>query len=501
LREPIKLSLAVFQEPAMTEHVSSPNSAMPPALGGTKLMRLIFRTTLFIAIVLLISIHLRAQLPPAAAAQIDAAATKALADSGAPSASLAVVKDGQIVYVKAYGNARLEPVTPARAEMRYSIGSVSKQFLAGAILLLVQDGKLSLNDRVARYLPTLTRSSDITIRQLLSHTSGYQDYYPLDYVAPFMLVPVTADDILDRWARKALDFEPGTQWQYSNTNYVVAGRIVERVTGMPLFAFLQSRILGPLGMHSAIDLDAQPLTDADPAGYTRFGLGPARPAPHEGRGWLFAAGELAMTARDLALWDQSLLQGKLLKPASLEEMIKTLRLENGAPLNYALGVRVSNASGHPRLQHGGAVSGFVSSNTVWLDQGAAVVVFTNMDGSSVPRLVTDQVAPLLLAEKQDPQAPQQLAQARRVFSDLQQGKIDQAVLTSDAIAFFTPQLLADAAASLNPLGTPSHFEQTGMGLRGGMTERSFQIRFSSGKPLSLTTFSESDGKFAQYLIQ
>jgi CubicO group peptidase (beta-lactamase class C family) len=153
------------------------------------------------------------QLPPAATAKIDAAAEKALADSGDPSVSIAVLKDGRIAYVQAYGKARLNPVAAARPEMRYSIGSVSKQFMAGAILMLVEEGKLSLDDYVGRYLPNLTRANEVTIRQLLSHTSGYQDYYPLDYVAPFMQKPVTADEILKIWAGKPLDFDPGTRWQ------------------------------------------------------------------------------------------------------------------------------------------------------------------------------------------------------------------------------------------------------------------------------------------------
>ena len=239
-----------------------------------------------------------AQLPPEATAKIDAAAEKALADTGAPSVSVAVVKDGRIAYVNAYGKARLDPATPARPEMRYSIGSVSKQFMAAAILMLAEEGKLSLDDHVSRFLPNLTRANQITIRELLTHTSGYQDYYPLDYVAPFMQKPVTADEILKQWAAKPLDFDPGTRWQYSNTNYVVAGRILEKVTGKPFCQFLQARIFGPLSMTSVIDLDEKPLGDSDAAGYTRFGLGPARPATSEGRGWLFAAGELAMTAQD-----------------------------------------------------------------------------------------------------------------------------------------------------------------------------------------------------------
>ena len=461
-------------------------------------MSLNFRVIFIAAVVS--ACHLQAQLPPATTAKIDAIAAQVLADAGAPSASIAVVKDGKIAYVQAYGKARLEPATPARPEMRYSIGSVSKQFMGGAILLLVQDGKLSLDDRVGRYLPDLTRANEITIRQLLTHTSGYQDYYPLDYVAPFMQKPVTAEGILSIWAKKPLDFDPGTRWQYSNTNFVAAGRIVEKVSGMPLMAFLEARILGPLGMSSAIDLAEKSMAATDAAGYTRFALGPPRPAPPEGRGWLFAAGELAMTAHDLALWDISLIEHTVLKPASMDMLINPARLKNGSPTGYGLGIGIRDANGHPRLSHGGAVSGFVSENTVWPDARAAVVVFSNMDGSNAPDAITNQIAPLLLGEVQDPDAARELEQARGIFSDLQQGKIDRSLLTSDADAYFTPQVLSDAEASLKRLGTPQNFRQLSVELRGGMTYRHFEIRLKE-KALHLSTFTTPDGKLAQYLIQ
>jgi CubicO group peptidase (beta-lactamase class C family) len=316
-----------------------------------------------------------------------------------------------------------------------------------------------------------------------------------------MRQPVTSNGILERWAKKPLDFDPGTRWQYSNTNYVVAGRIVEIASGMPAFSFLQNRILRPLGMESAVDLDARPLSGSDAAGYTRFAFGPVRPVPPEAKGWLFAAGELAMTAHDLALWDLSLLDGKLLAPSSLNQMITPARLKNGTATNYGLGQGISDSADHPMLEHGGAVSGFVSDNVVWLDQGAAVAVFTNLDGSSAAHSIASQIGPLLLSEKQDPQAIQQLEQARRVFADLQDGKIDGSVLTSDADAYFTPQLVVDAAVSLKPLGTPQSFEQTAFGLRGGMTYRQFRVQFASGKSVAVSTFSVDDGKFAQYLIR
>ena len=444
---------------------------------------------------------LQAQLPPETTQKIDAIAAHVLADTAAPSVSLAVVKDGKVAYVNAYGNARLNPATPARPEMHYSIGSVSKQFLAAAILLLAEDGKLSLDDPVGRYLPDLTRANEITIRELLSHTSGYQDYYALDYVAPYMLQPVNAREILDRWARKPLDFDPGTRWQYSNTNFVAAGSIIEHVTGMPLMTFLATRIFKPLGVTDALDLAQHPLSASDAAGYTRFASAPVRAVAPEGPGWLFAAGELGLTARDLALWDISLIDHTLLKPASLDAMTTPVRLKDGAPTDYGLGIGVSNADNHPKLSHGGAVSGFVSENTVWPDARAAVVVFANLDGSAAPGKITNQIAPLLVTQQLDPNAAKNLELARRIFSDLQQGKIDRSLLTSDADAFFTPQVLADAETSLKPLGSPQSFRQTSVELRGGMTYRHFEITCNGKPSMHLSTFTTPEGKLDQYLIQ
>src|SRR5438045_1019622 len=185
--------------------------------------------------------------------KIDKVATDTLARTGVPSASIAIVRDGQIAYVKAYGDARLEPKMPATPQMRYSIGSISKQFTAAAILILQEQGKLSLDDKVGKYVPDLTRGNEVTIRQLLSHTSGYSDYWPQDYVMPGMLKPTNAQQIMDAWAKKPLDFDPGTKWQYSNTNYVIAGVIVEKVARMPLLQFLEQKVITPLGIKSTLD--------------------------------------------------------------------------------------------------------------------------------------------------------------------------------------------------------------------------------------------------------
>src|SRR4051794_15555053 len=213
------------------------------------------RKLLIVLLLLAVPVFAQDTLP----ANVDKAVNEILTKTGAPSASIAVVRDGKLAYANAYGLATLEPKTPATPAMRYSIGSISKQFTATAILMLAEEGKLSLNDKVVRWLPELTRAKDVTIRQLLSMTSGYQDFWPQDYVMPGMLEPATAQQIADTWAKKPLDFEPGTRWQYSNTNYAIAGMIAERAAGMPLVDVLRQRVFTPLQMTSVFDTDASAL--------------------------------------------------------------------------------------------------------------------------------------------------------------------------------------------------------------------------------------------------
>jgi CubicO group peptidase (beta-lactamase class C family) len=436
---------------------------------------------------------------PALRAAIDRIATQVLEQTGVPSASVAVVKGGKLVYTQAYGSARLAtgatPAVFATPEMRYSIGSISKQFTAAAILLLQEGGKLSLDDAVGKYVPGLTRGNEVTIRQILSHTSGYQDYWPEDYVMTPMLAPESAQQILDTWAKKPLDFEPGTQWQYSNTNYVIAGRIVETITGQPLMDLLTSRIFHPLGMTSVWNSDESKLTQADATAYYRHALGPLRVAPKEGRGWMFAAGELAMTARDLALWDESLIAQSILKPESYKQMFTEVKLKDGKGTHYGLGVEVMDRNGHRSIEHSGEVSGFVSDNQVLVDDGVAVAVLTNQDAVGAASTIARLAAPAVLAAS----ATEPEKQALAIFHDLQAGRIDRALLAPNLSDYFTPEALADFQSSLAPLGEPLNFRQTHEELRGGMTFRAFEIVYP-GKRLTLTTYAYPGGKLEQYLI-
>jgi D-alanyl-D-alanine carboxypeptidase len=455
-----------------------------------------------VVLFVLVSLSALAQTAPSLAPdlrnKIDSIAHQVLQTTGVPSASLAVVKDGKVVYLQAYGDARLDPHAPAQPQMRYSIGSISKQFTAAAILMLAEEGKLSLGDPVSKYVPGLTRGNEVTIRELLSHTSGYQDFWPQDYVPPLMLQPVTAEGIMDRWARKPLDFDPGTKWQYSNTNYVIAGVIVEKVSGMPLFQLLNQRIFSPLGMKSIADTNEHQLPATDPGGYFRYAIGPLRPAPKEGVGWMFAAGELAMTAEDLATWDISIIKETVLKPASYREMETEVQTKNGVGSRYGLGVGVISVGGHRVLEHGGEVSGFTAENIVMPDDGIAVVVLTNQDAAEAASGIGSQVRTLIL-QSQNAQDPQQDALTRKVYDGLEQGKIDRSLFTDNANSYFTEQALKDYAGSLGPLGAPLSFTQDRVSSRGGMTERIYNVSYAN-KNLVIIIYEMPDGKFEQYMI-
>jgi CubicO group peptidase (beta-lactamase class C family) len=252
-------------------------------------------------------------------------------------------------------------------------------------------------------------------------------------------------------------------------------------------------------MTSVTNTDAAPLGPTDPARYLHYALGPLRPAPKEGAGWMFAAGELAMTARDLAKWDVSMIEQSILKPQSYREMQTEVRLTSGIGSRYGLGVSLGTVDGHRMVAHGGEVSGFTARNEVYPDDRVAVVVLTNVDASGLTEAIASKVTTLLFANT-DPAAADATAQTRRIFEGLQKGTIDRALFTSNANAYFSDQALRDFASSLGPLGTPKEFVQTRQSLRGGMTSRSYRVTFPNNKTLRVWTFTMPDGKLEQLQV-
>jgi CubicO group peptidase (beta-lactamase class C family) len=444
------------------------------------------------------SVSAESSLAPAMRTRVDAAVKSVLDRTGVPSASVALVRGNEIVYANAYGFAQLEPKRAATPAMRYAVGSISKEFTAAALLLLQEGGALSVDDPAGKWVDGLGPASGASIRSMLSHTSGVRDFWPQDYDLPEMSKSVEAKDIIARWADKPLDFPSGTAWQYSNTGYTIAGLIAEKAAHEPLFGFMQKRIFTPLEMKSVFDFDAGPLPDGDAVGYMRYGLGPLRVAAKEGRGWLFAAGALAMTASDLARWDIALIQRRVLNAVSYRDLETEIRLDSGVGSGYALGLDVVLESGRRLLMHGGEVGGFTAENRIYPDDGTAVVVLTNQDAASASDLIAEDLAKLMFVDD-SPAAATAVAEAERILAGLQEGNIDASRLTANARSYFTPQALADFKAGLAPLGKPKKFELTSSGRRGGFVTRNYVATFAA-KTLRIVERSEPDGLIEQYTI-
>jgi D-alanyl-D-alanine carboxypeptidase len=440
---------------------------------------------------------------PAEVAQADAIVGATLKATGTPSASIAVVRGDTIVFAKAYGRQSVDDAPP-RIDATYPVGSISKQFTAAAVLILADEGKLSLDDPVGKYVSGVTRGERITIRQVLSHTAGIQDYWPQDYAPTFMRTPVTPRQIVDRWAGKALDFEPGSQWQYSNTGYTIAGMIVEKVSGESLQAFRREHIFEPLGMH--VPTAESVYAAGFPTPFERHALGPPRPATPLGSGWVFGAGDLAMSASDLALWDVARIDRSVLPRSVWATQETPIELADGANSRYGLGVGIGERKGRRFVEHSGGVIGFTSENIVYPHERAAVVVFVNADfadaSGAIAQKISDQILfPARAALRADGDAAG-LELARSVYRQLQSGDLDRSRLTSDANAYFAPDALADYRASLGPLGEPASFTQQGSAsLRGGLVTRAYVVGYPDRK-LQIVVRAEDDagGKLEQFLV-
>lgn len=439
---------------------------------------------------------------PAEEQAIDTLVTETLKSTKVPAASIAVVRDGKLVLAKAYGKAsdRLGAATPA---MPFQIASNSKQFIGAALLMLENDGRLRLDDKVSKWAPDVTRAGDMTIRQLLSHTSGLQDFWPQDYEFAAMDKPVEPQGIIDRWGHKPLDYSPGTRWQYSNTGYVVAGRIIEQASGMPLMDFLQKRIFAPLGIR-AMNIDDSN-TPAYPTGYHRYALGPVRVAAPPARGWLYSAGELSMSAADLARWDIARLNRELLPAEDWAEQEAPVILKDGTNTGYGLGVSSGTKDGRRYINHGGESVGFLSQNTVYPDSKAAIVVLTNADFGDVTDPLTSGIAEIVMPKDAPPDSGEQprIDDASAIYAMLSNGVLDRSKLTDDANFYFTETVLGDYRSSLSEPGKPDHIELTrAPRLRGGFVNRNYRLTFANGKELTIITYAEpgTAGRWEQFIV-
>jgi len=431
---------------------------------------------------------------------IDAFLAQQVKEREIPGMSVALVREGRVVLVKGYGKSSLARNTPVTPETKFAIGSVTKQFTCACVLLLAEEGKLSVEDKVAKYFPHLTKANEITLLDLMNHVSGYPDYYPLDFVDRRMAKPISADQLLQDYAGGRLDFEPRTRWSYSNTGYVILGLVVEKVSGESFAEFLQRRILKPLGMENTT-YEPEAILDRFAQGYTSFALGPAERALPEGKGWVAAAGALWSTPTDLAKWDMALMDGKTLNPDSYKLMTKARTLANGRGTGYGCGVAISLRNGVTVLTHSGMVSGFSAYNSIIPATRSAAVLLSNSEFLISP-LHSRILSLMTKSEEALPKITRLSAAdaARDFFARLQQGKVDRQQLGEEFSELLSAARLRDTASRLRRFGRPTKVDVESLWERGGMEVADVRIAFKSGQAVKALMYRTPDGKIQEFLV-
>ena len=372
-----------------------------------------------------------------------------------PGLSLALVKDGKVVLAKGYGLANVELSVPATTDTVYELLSVSKEFTAAAIFLLVDEGKVSLDETVPKYLPDSPAAwKDVTVRNLLSHTSGITDYTDIRPFFEMIRQDASPEELMKPVKERPLDFAPGTRSRYSNSNYFVLGMILEKVSEKKYADFLEERIFHPLGM---VVTRVNDMTDIIPnraSGYHWLGEDAEKMPPflsgYHGRKDVlqnavyisptrkWAAGAIISSVTELVKWDAALQTGKLLKKSTAEQMWTPSKLKSGVETDYGLGNELSEARGHRLAGHQGGGMAFNTTLLRCVDDNLTVIVLTNQTSAPskpmalhiasffIPGLSYEQVKGI---EDKDSRITELL---RGVLADAQQGKADASLFARDA---------------------------------------------------------------------
>lgn len=369
-----------------------------------------------------------------------------------PSLSLAVMKQGKVLVSRGYGLANVETQTPASADTVYKIGSLGKQFVAAAVLVLVQEGKLTLADPVRKHIPDAPESwNAITVRNLLEHTSGLVREFP--GFDPYKVQP-DAELIASTYALP-LKFAPGSKWEYSNAGYYVLAEIIRRTSGEEWATFINKRLFEPAGMKS---------TRA-----TTRAIVPGRARGYETRGgklqnaedWLAVrpSGAFLSTVNDFAKWDAALYTDRPLSEATRRQMWTP-----GSAGRYGFGWFVDTIQGHRHVHHDGGVPGFVAEFHRFPDDGISVVIFANIgdrDLSDLALQVAARYIPGLLPPREPAIAdasPELTSRLRSFLRDLPSGKFDASLFTETAASYVREDLGRGFAETLRAQGKLMTFE-------------------------------------------
>lgn len=361
-----------------------------------------------------------------------------------PGLSLAVVRNGQIIKARGYGLADLQSNVPATENTVYELGSVTKQFTAAAVMMLVEEGKVGLDDSITKYFPEVPSVwKHINVRHLLNHTSGIQNHVAVPgYLGAFrtnlmLETTPTRDELLKMFFKLPLEFEPGETWAYDNTGYYLLGIIIEKASGKSYWQFINERIFRPLDMNLTRNTDPQRLVPNRASGYEWV------KNHYENRPVLlpfiaFSAGSLLSTVEDLAKWDSALSNGKLLKSSTVEKMWTPTKTRDGttAPFNYGFGWFIDSYHGHRLVQHAGGTPGFSSAIYRFIDDRFTVIILTNHADMVLDQLAIDIAGMYVRALRRPLEASDKEQQTsgrlRQITSGLLKGKHDP--------AFFTPAM-------------------------------------------------------------
>lgn len=339
------------------------------------------------------AVSARAQTPvPRAtiARAVDSLADETLRGGKAPALSIAVVRGGDTIVMKGYGMADLENDVPATAQTVYRIGSVTKQFTSAAVMQLVEQGKIGLDDEITKYIPGFpTRGRRILVRHLLNHTSGiasYTDVGPAFATRATLSLP--HDSLLAIVRDDSLLFEPGTHFYYNNTGYYMLGMILERVAGKPYGDYLHDRLFAPLGLSSTVYCGTAPIVKRRAHGYQRTATGFVN-ADYLNMDIPFAAGSLCSTVGDLSTWARALASSRVVSATSYAQMTTPVTLPSGRPMTYGFGLGSRTLGTHRVIEHGGGINGFISQLSLYPDDSLVVAVLANSSPAPSSELAED----------------------------------------------------------------------------------------------------------------
>lgn len=334
--------------------------------------------------------------PPARADAVDDLVQREMRRHPIPGLALEIIQNGKPVKTSAYGLANLEWQTAVTPDTVFEIGSITKQFTAAGILLLAQEGRLSVDDKISRHLKDTPESwTNITLRHLLTHTSGIKNYTALE---GFELTRrLTQAQFIRKIGGYPLDFPPGEKWSYCNSGFNLLGYVIENVSGRNYWAFMRQRIFGPLGMSSTTNRDPRSVIPRRASGYETNRAGQYINRDYDLTD-VFSAGEIVSTVGDLAKWNAALDAQKLLAPATEQLMWTPVRLSNGRTHPYGFGWFLDPLQGHENIGHSGSTSGFSASIQRFPKDGLAVIVLTNSDETGVATKVAKDIALIYLGK-------------------------------------------------------------------------------------------------------